>query len=759
MNPLIAKYGSEKRWVNWKLLKVKGKATKIPYAINGRKASSTDPGTWATHDDAFAAAENIGIIFLPDRLLLGIDIDHCIEGNEIVHVKGEMIKEFLNVADTYVEISPSGTGLHIFLALTAPLDLIAHKSAPFELYADKRYFTFTGKPLREPAPVREVTPEQAVELLALIGYPWKKIDASSAMPADQKMPKHSSSIRLDDSRILEKMFASKNGDHIRHIYEGQTDLFGGDESSADMALCSHLAFWSGKDALTIERLWIASPLGSRKKTQDRADYRAHTVANAILGCADAYEPGPREAVRAIDADVELDLLYVLDNSKEKVFTMNTENMCRILRKHPDFKDTLRFDSFKNSYEIQWKGKWRALEDNDSVNLQTAISIIFPCFGKVGKMMIFDAMVKVAKENAVDSAADWMRSLRWDGAPRLDDWFFHAFGAPQDEYHKAVASNWWKGMVKRAIHPGSKFDYVLVLEGPQGSKKSTSLSTIGGDWHVETAMSTDNKDFFMQFQGKLIVEFSEGETLSRTEVKRMKAIITMQTDRYRPSYGRVSEDFPRHCVFAMTTNQTEYLKDETGNRRWLPVRVVKDEADIAWLSANREQLYAEAYERVIKKNESVYDFPKEATVSAQEARRVTDANEDLIVDWYWNKLTDAQRDAGITNHQVYRDAIHAGFASKPMQKWDEMSIANVLRLSLNLEKKRQMAGRVRLWRWWAKDLDISATPVAAPQIPAAPALPANKKIVFGTKPVAVSERAPEKTPKEVEDILTSLEGHF
>src|ERR1019366_5023328 len=118
------------------------------------------------------------------------------------------------------------------------------------------------------------------------------------------------------------------------------------------------------------------------------------------------------------------------------------------------------------------------------------------------------------------------------------------------------------------------------------------------------MSTDNKDFFMQFQGKLFVEFSEGETLNRTETKKMKAIITTQFDRYRPPFGRSSQDFPRRCVFAMTTNQEEYLKDETGNRRWLPVRLVKKTADTEWLAENREQIFAEAYHRVITLKETI-----------------------------------------------------------------------------------------------------------------------------------------------------------
>ena len=198
------------------------------------------------------------------------------------------------------------------------------------------------------------------------------------------------------------------------------------------------------------------------------------------------------------------------------------------------------------------------------------------------------------------------------------------------------------MVKRIVFPGCKFDYVLVLEGEQGIKKSMSLAVLGGNWHSETTMSTDNKDFFMQFAGKAIIEFSEGETLSRTEVKRMKAIITVQSDRYRVPFDRMTQDFPRRCVFAMTTNQSEYLKDETGNRRWLPVAVVAEEANIEWLQANRDQLFAEAYSRVLA-GEKIYEFPKEETERQQAARMIHDPNADLVAEWYYNELRIEERE--------------------------------------------------------------------------------------------------------------------
>lgn len=412
-------------------------------------------------------------------------------------------------------------------------------------------------------------------------------------------------------------------------------------------------------------------------------------------------------VKKDEEPTELDLMYITRYTQKgpvKVYTMNLENICRVLRKHPSFTGRLRHDNWRNVMEIRRKSKgdkWMQMEEADVLDMQAQISMEFEYFQKIGKDMVYDAMLKVAKENVVDTAVEYFRSIKWDGVGRIDTWLCSTYGSPDNVYIRAVGANYLKGMVKRVVHPGSKFDFVLVLEGPQGARKSTSLGVLGGDWHVETTMSTDSKDFFMQFGGKAIIEFSEGETLSRTEVKKMKAIITMQVDKYRPPYERVSKDFPRRCVFAMTTNQDQYLKDETGNRRWLPVKVIKDKADVEWLKDNRDQLFAEAYHRAIEKDETVWEFPEAETKAEQDARRISDPNTELIAEWYYDKLGPELRDAGVTIHQVFNDCMHHGFATKPMQKYEEMQIAGVLKDHLELIKKDSVRGGKRAIRWFPK----------------------------------------------------------
>lgn len=699
-NILQKTFGSESRWVNYRLIQKDGKMTKVPYSpVTKTPASSINEAGWDTYEASKKVSKDIGIVFKPDQMLLGIDIDHCIEGGRIVHEDKDKIALLLAKADTYTELSPSGTGLHIIIKLSEPMKLLANKKAPFECYTAGRYFTVTEKAYGIPKEVRTMTKEEAVSLLGITGYPWGKEVSVNVEKIKSKLT--APAIPIDDADLLKKMFSSANGVKVKALYDGDISQNNNDDSSADMALCSHLAFWTKKDPVQIERMWMESPLGQRQKTQNREDYRKRTIENAIAKCTQAHETKMEKVLTAIKEEgEELNLMWSYDRQKNVVFTQNTENICRVLREHKKFKDTLRYDEFKNTLEYFQKGKWKNLEDHHAIDIQTEISILFPCFAKVGKDMVFDAMMKVSQENKIDSAVDYLKSLKWDGVARLDSWLFNTYGVEDDIKNQKIGSNWMKGLVKRLIHPGCKFDYVLVLEGEQGTKKSTSLGILGGSWHCETTMSMDNKDFFMQFQGKAIIEFSEGETLSRTDVKKMKAIITTASDKYRPAYGRVSMDFPRRCVFAMTTNQTEYLKDETGNRRWLPVACQGD-ANIKWLKENRDQLFAETYQRVIVKDETTHEFPEEEMVLAQNQRMIHDPNEELVTDWYWNKLTQSQRNDGVTVHQAHKDVFHGTFGGKALDRWVEMSIAGILKNIIDLDKRRTMISGTRYYKYYPK----------------------------------------------------------
>ena len=710
-SPLIEKYGAEKRWVNWRLITREGKQTKVPYVTKTKAASSTDPKTWQTYEAVSTAADNgsnefdgVGII-LHDSKLCCIDIDHVVVDGKVVSPVADKILALLKAANSFTEISQSGTGLHIFIEVKTPFTPLVNKKAPFEIYTTGRYIATTGNSYHKNAlPINSVEESELQAILSTTGYPWgadiSVLPNESAQSATKDIVGEQEP--LSDEEILEHMFRAKNRAEVKKLYDGGIEAHDSDTSKADMALLAHLAFWSRKDGHQMERIWLASPLGNREKTQKREDYRTRSIGNALKACKTVYTIPEAKLTSAA-----LDLLFITDAKKNKVFIQNTENMSRILRKYPMFAGRFKYDNFKNTLEIKdlVTNEWRNLIDSDAIVIQTKISTIFPHFGKVGKEMIYDAIVHVSRENTYDSAIEYVRGIKWDGVARLDSWLTSVYNVPDDVYHRAVGSNWMKGLVKRIVEAGCKFDYVLVLEGAQGTKKSTSLNVLGQisskhNLHVETTMSTDSKDFFMQFQGKAIIEFSEGETLSRTEVKRMKAIITTQSDKYRPAYGRTSEDFPRRCVFAMTTNQSEYLKDETGNRRWLPV-ACEGSANIEWLIANKDQLFAEAYVRVVDNKETTYEFPEEETRKAQTSRRISDPNTELIMNWYINNCEMKQKAQGVSVQDVYSGAFLGNFSSngKGMNRAMEMVIAQTLTDELGLAKRRTSLKGVQAVRYF------------------------------------------------------------
>lgn len=722
MNKFLEKYASDSIWLNWKLEERKGRQTKVPYYYvdgHAKMASSTNSETWGRYYDVLAQNKNVGFVFRPDKLLCGIDLDKILVDGTISHPKAHELAILIATANSYTEVSQSGNGLHIILALSAPLDLVANRHENFEVYTEGRYFVFSARPFGDEKPVRTVTPEEMVEILKIIQYPWKKTESLPPTSAGRG----SGGERLGDTPvdappakelqkplpdIVSKMFAASNGPEIEALWNGDTTKYAGDNSRADAALLAHLAFYTQKDPRAMESLWLRSPLGAREKTKDRKDYRVRSIASAIDHCSEVYTPPSTRSIPAkhpgtsemtID-DPALGLLYAT-KGKHKVYYKNMENITRIISKHPHFAGTFRFDEYRDLIERKEDGVWRKITDIDQLDVQTKISVLFSEFANVTKDMVYDAIAKTAHDHRIDSARDYINSIIYDGTPRLDSWLSKAYHTPDDEYHKAIGSNWLKGMVKRILHPGAKFDYVLVLEGAQGIRKSTSLDILAGKLgHIETTTSTETKDFFMQFQGNAIVEFSEGETLNRTEVKRMKAIITMQVDKFRAPYGRVVTDHPRRCVFAMTTNQTEYLKDETGNRRWLPVAVVGN-VDTDWIEANREQLFAEAAFR-LSKGETTWDFPEAEMKSQQAQRRILDPNTDVLTNWYVG-LTPSRRREGVTVVDAYREALNGGF-NGPMTRQVEIGIADVFRTSIFLEKKTGMVGGMRITRWYSA-LDV------------------------------------------------------
>jgi hypothetical protein len=250
-----------------------------------------------------------------------------------------------------------------------------------------------------------------------------------------------------------------------------------------------------------------------------------------------------------------------------------------------------------------------------------------------------------------------------------------------------------------MYPGCQFDHALILQGEQGLGKSSALIAIAGEAHyIEVTDLQNEKEFAEKLRGKLVIDFSEGSVFYKADQSRIKAQITNRSDNYRIPYERVTSDHKRRCVFALTSNPPEILKDETGNRRWWPVQV-KDVIDVAWIRDNREQLLAEAKHSVIDLKESIWEVPKHLIKEQHDALRVHEPNEDAYIEWYYD-LTETEQAVGVTIRDAYRSVfgpVSRGDDTRydrEMSKATEMSIARIFKGPLAL--KRDTKSRDSRW---------------------------------------------------------------
>jgi len=207
--------------------------------------------------------------------------------------------------------------------------------------------------------------------------------------------------------------------------------------------------------------------------------------------------------------------------------------------------------------------------------------------------VYHATERACEEIRFDPVCDYLAGVRWDGMPRLDEWLCRYCGAESTPLNRAIGRKWMIAGVRRARRPGCKFDCAIVLEGPQGIGKSSVLRVLAGEENFSDQPLLGLKHLEQQeaVQGVWIFELAELAGIRKIEVESTKNFISRTSDNARPAYGHFRRDQPRRCVFGGTTNDSVYLQDVTGNRRFWCVEC--GEIDLAALRQDRDQLWAEA----------------------------------------------------------------------------------------------------------------------------------------------------------------------
>lgn len=305
--------------------------------------------------------------------------------------------------------------------------------------------------------------------------------------------------------------------------------------------------------------------------------------------------------RPDDSVSDSDWMAGLEYDRRGVMKSTINNIVAVIENDPDLKDHLYLNLLSNSISVEnglpWNPDATSWCNRDDANLRGWLERSYDI---QGKDKIKDALDMVLTKHQRHPIRDYFKRLVWDGVPRLERLICDYAGAEDNELTRAITRIHFTAAVARIMEPGCKYDYCLILAGPQGVGKSSLIRIMGGEYYKDGLTSMEGKEGSEQVVGSHLIEIGELDGMKRSEVTSVKQFISNQVDEFRPAYGTRKEKYPRQCVFFGTTNEQMFLKDETGNRRF-PVITINPElrrhGDFWFdeLQANRDQLWAEAVE--------------------------------------------------------------------------------------------------------------------------------------------------------------------
>lgn len=384
-----------------------------------------------------------------------------------------------------------------------------------------------------------------------------------------------------------------------------------------------------------------------------------------------------EDFAGIVVEDESEWLEKMDTDKKGHYLSTENNFKLVIENEPMLRVALARDTFNHMDVVLSDLPWRKVRDKNDRFWRNADDACLRSYlgrapwGMSSKQKIEDALETVLEAKRFHPIRDYLNALTWDGVERLDTLFIDYLGAPDNTLTRAMTRKAFTAAVARVMAPGTKFDYTVVLIGDQGIGKSTILKKMGGEWFSDSFLSVEGKEAMEQLHGAWIMEIGELAGLKKAEVEAIKVYLSKSTDKFRVAYGRRNEAFPRQTVFFATTNEENFLRDATGNRRFWPITT-----DMTAASSNvhddltedvRGQLWAEAYQRY-RDHEPLYlpeDMEKEARALQQDHAEI-DERKGIIEEFLniplptnWHALNMEER----RMYFVQRDALSPVGASK------------------------------------------------------------------------------------------------
>lgn len=394
-----------------------------------------------------------------------------------------------------------------------------------------------------------------------------------------------------------------------------------------------------------------------------------------------------------------ELLWKKGRGGERVIDECTANAITAFRLDPAWDGVLAFDELEQTIVTRERPPWHELDapaaivlgpwtDADSVRAQSWLRRRH-CIS-IGVEAVWGAVSVAAESSSYNPVREWLEPLEWDGCaevagrsrvgrtadgedPGARSWLSTYLGAVDSPYVRNVGRWFLVSAVARIYNPGCKVDTVPILEGPQGAKKSSAIRALFSPWASDTPLDLSSKDRFVGLRGVWGYEIAEFDGYARHDAAVLKAFVSSPRDDYRPPYGRASVRAPRRCVFIATINPArEYLVDETGGRRWWPVKVgAARPIDLEGLTLDRAQIWAEARELYKGGIRWWPEGPEEQATCAEEqsARQTGDI---------WERRIAVHLAARLPGSTVTVDELLGGCLSIEPGKWDEKMSSRVAR---------------------------------------------------------------------------------